>query len=128
MPTAKPPPRTTNLEDQQLKHFLKKDRITSFSEFAPDKELHKKYDNLIIFRSGDTFVCVFMTKEYQECKLTVIVEYKQTLCSPLILSAFKDGLQVPLGRILNPNNGFASYSQFFEAVHLSLNYDIPMSI
>ena len=39
LPTAKPPPRSTNVQDQQLKYFLKKDKIASFFEFSPDKEL-----------------------------------------------------------------------------------------
>lgn len=126
LPTTKPPPRQTNVEDQQLNHFLKKDKIASFSEFAPEKQLLKKYDNLITSRSADKLVCAFMTKEYEECKLTVIVENKPTLCSPLIFTAFRNGVRVPLGKILNPNNGLSSYSQFFEAVHVSLNYNVPL--
>ena len=127
LPTAKPTLRSTNQEDRQLNYFLKKDRITSLSEFFPDKDLLKKYDNVIIYRPNGKFISVFMKEEFQTCKLTVIVEDKRTLCSPLTLSAFKDGIRVPLGKVLNPNNGLASYSQFFEAVHLSLNYDIPVN-
>ena len=74
LPTPHPPPRSTNQEDQQLKYFLKKDMITSLSEFFPDKELQKKYENVIITRPTDKFICVFMTTEYKKCKLIVMVE------------------------------------------------------
>ena len=33
---------------------------------------------------------------------------------------------VPLGKILNPNNGLRSYSQFHEAVRLAINYRLPL--
>jgi len=81
--------------------------------------------SLIISKSTEKFVCVFMSSDYQECKLTVIVDKKPTLCSPLVLSAFKSGISVPLGKILDPKNGLSSYSQFYAAVHSALNYDIP---
>ena len=45
------------------------------------------------------FICVFMTKEYKECKLTVIVKNKQTLCSPLIFSAFNNGIHALFGTL-----------------------------
>ena len=43
-----------------------------------------------------------------------------------MFSAFKNGISVPLVKILNPNNGLSSYSHFYAAVHISLNYDIPL--
>ena len=92
--------------------------IHSFCDFSPDKELQKKYDNLIISRSEDKFVCIFMSKDFQVSDLSVIVYNESTLCSPLTLSDFKNGIRVPLGKILNPNNGLNCYSQFFEAVHV----------
>lgn len=124
LPTPKLPPRTTNAEDQQLKYFLQRDKISSFAEFIPDKELNKKYGNLIISRAEDRFVCLFMTDRYEESYLSIIVQNTPTLCSPLVLSAFKKGINVPLGKILNPNNGLNSYSQFFEAVHSAWNYNL----
>lgn len=124
LPTPKPAPRQSKPEDQQLNYFLEKDKITSFSDFFPDKELHKKYDNLMISRSEDKFVCIFMSNNFKESYLTIIVHNKSTLCSPLTLSAFKNGISVPLGNILNPNNGLAYYSQFFEAVNSVCNYDL----
>ncbi|KAF2363676.1 hypothetical protein FHG87_005568 [Trinorchestia longiramus] len=60
-----------------------------------------------------------------ECSLSVIVENKPTLCSPLTLSAFKDGISVPLFKTLHPNNGLRSYTQFDETVRLAMHYDIP---
>lgn len=125
LPTPKPAPRPAKKEDKQLRHFLEKDKITSFDTFSPDRDLHKTYSNLIISRSDGKFVCVFMTENFRECTLSVIVENKPTLCSPLTLSAFKDGISVPLG-ILNPNNGLSSYSQFKEAVRLAVNYTVPL--
>lgn len=126
MPTPQPAPRKPKIEDQQLNFFLKKDTITSFSTFSPDKELLKKYKNVLITRSEDRFVCIFMDKDYTESFASIIVHNKPTLCSPLTFSAFKNGIVVPLGKILRPNNGLSSFSQFFEAVHAVLNYDPPV--
>lgn len=124
LPTAKPAPRPPKPEDQQLKYFKKKDKITSFAEFLPEKQLHKKYENLMLSRSEERFICVFMARDYSESKLSIIVHNKSTLCSPLTLQAFKDGISVPFGNILNPNNGLSSYSQYFEAINFVINYDI----
>ncbi|KAF2361460.1 hypothetical protein FHG87_007789 [Trinorchestia longiramus] len=65
-----------------------------------------------------------MTDNFSECSLYVIVENKPTLCSPLTLSAFKNGISVPLFKILHPNNGLRSYTQCDETVRLAMNYDI----
>lgn len=127
LPTPKLAPHPAKVEDQQLKYFLQKDTITSIDAFKPDRDLLKKYKNLIISRSEERFVCLFMTENFSECSLSVIVENKPTLCSPLTLSAFKSGVSVSLGRTLHPNNGLRSYSQFYEAVRLAVNYDIPHS-
>ncbi|KAF2367885.1 hypothetical protein FHG87_001357 [Trinorchestia longiramus] len=61
----------------------------------------------------------------QATVLSVFVENKPTLCSPLTLSAFKNGISVPLFKTLHPNNGLRFYTQFDETVRLVLNYDIP---
>ena len=45
---------------------------------------------------------------------------------PLTLSAFKNGMNVSLSKIFNPNNGLSSYSQFFEAVHSVVSYETPL--
>ena len=71
-------------------------------------------------------MCIFMSKDFQVSHLSVIVYNESTLCSPLTLSAFKNGIRVPLGKILNPNNGLNCYSQFFEAVHVAYNYNLPV--
>jgi hypothetical protein len=128
LPTPKPSPRRVKVEDQQLKYFLQKDTISSLATFNPDKDLQKNYSesNLIISRSNERFVCVVMSEDFHECKLSILVENKPTLCSPLTLSAFKNGISVPLGKILSPNNGLSSYSQFHEAVRVAVNYDIPL--
>ena len=110
LPTPKPTPRPAKKEDRQLEFFLNKDTITSFASFKPDRELQKKYKNVIISRSDNKYVNLFMT---------------ENVCSPLTLSAFKSGFNIPLRKILYPNNGLRSYTQFFEAVHLAINYEIP---
>lgn len=126
LPTSKPKPRTAKKEDRQLNYFLQKDKLTSLSAFSPEKDLNKKYDNLIISRDDNKLVCVFMRQDYQESELTIIVENKATLCSPLTLTAFKDGIRVPLSKILRPNNGLSSYSMFFDAVHAAKIFIVPV--
>ena len=42
LPTPKPSPRKPKQEDEQLHYFQEKDRINSFCDFSPDKELQKK--------------------------------------------------------------------------------------
>ena len=81
--------------------------------------MNEKYDNIITYRTNDRLVCSFMTTNFQECKMTVIVENTPTLCSPLVLTAF---VRVPLSKILEPNNGLAYISQFFEALHIAKCY------
>ncbi|KAF2358646.1 Transposase Tc1-like [Trinorchestia longiramus] len=66
-----------------------------------------------------------MTDNFSACSLSVIVGNKPTLCSPLTLSAFKNGISVPLSKTLHPNNGLRSYTQFDETVRLVMHYDIP---
>ncbi|KAL8568279.1 hypothetical protein ACOMHN_040852 [Nucella lapillus] len=96
--------------------------------FHPEKELKEKYVNVVITRSADRFVCVFRAEGFSDCKLTVVVENKQTMCSTLVLYAYKSGVKVPFGKILNPNNGLSSYSMFHEAVHFAHNvYELPLS-
>ena len=67
-----------------------------------------------------------MSSDFRECEMTVLVENKSTLCSPLTCFAYKSGIRVPLGTILNPNNGLSSYSQFYAVVHTCFNYKIPL--
>ncbi|KAF2350986.1 hypothetical protein FHG87_018260 [Trinorchestia longiramus] len=125
LPSPKLTPLPVKVEDQQLRYFLQKDKITSFDAFKPERNLQKQYKNLIISRSKERLVCLFMTDNFNECSLSVIVENKLTLCSPLTLSAFKNGISVPLFKTLHPNNGLRSYTQFDETVRLAMHYDIP---
>ena len=67
-----------------------------------------------------------MSSDFRECELIVLVENKSTLCSTLVCFAYKNGICVPLGTILNPNNGLSSYSQFDAVVHTFLSYKIPL--
>ena len=65
-----------------------------------------------------------MTENFSEsfcdCKKTQL-----TLWYLLTCSVFKKGISVALGKAVHPNNGLRSYSQFDEAVHLAINFDIP---
>ncbi|KAF2361106.1 Zinc finger C3HC4 RING-type [Trinorchestia longiramus] len=90
LPSPKPAPRPAKVEDQQLRYFLHKDKITSFDAFKPERNLQKQYENLIISRSKERLVCLFMTDYFSERRLSVIIENKPTLCSPLTFSAFKN--------------------------------------
>ncbi|KAF2363030.1 hypothetical protein FHG87_006215 [Trinorchestia longiramus] len=125
LPSPKPAPRPAKVEDQQLRYFLQKNKITSFDDFKPEPNLQKQYKNLIISRSKERLVCLFINGYFSECSLSVIVENKPTLCSPLALSAFENGISVPLFKTLHPNNGLRSYTQFDETVRFAMNYDIP---
>ncbi|KAF2361189.1 hypothetical protein FHG87_008051 [Trinorchestia longiramus] len=125
LPSSKPAPRPAKVEDQQLRYFLQKDKITSFDAFKPERNQQKQYKNLIISRSKERLVCLFMTDNFSEWSLSVIVENKPTLCSSLTLSAFKNCISVPLFKTLHPNNGLRSFAQFDETVRLAMNYDIP---
>ena len=113
-------------DNKQLDVFMARDRIKSFSEFLPDKKLHKEYNNVVITRRSDRCAFLFMSSDFRECEMTVLVENKSTLCSPLTCFAYKSGIRVPLGTILNPNNGLSSYSQFYAVVHTCFNYKIPL--
>ncbi|KAF2353679.1 hypothetical protein FHG87_015561 [Trinorchestia longiramus] len=123
LPSPKPAPRPAKVEDQ-LRYFLQKDKITSFDAFKPELNLQKQYKNLIISRSKESLVCLFMTDNFSECSLSVIVENKPTLCSSLTLSAFKNGIRLLLFKTLHPNNGLRSYTQFDKTVCLAMHYDI----
>ncbi|KAF2355539.1 hypothetical protein FHG87_013704 [Trinorchestia longiramus] len=125
LPSPKPAPRPAKVEDQQLRYYLQKDKITSFDAFKPERNLQKQYKNLIISRSKERRVCLFINGYFSECSLSVIVENKPTLCSPLTLSAFKNGISVPLFKSLHPNNDLRLYTQFDETVRLAMHYDIP---
>ncbi|KAF2349009.1 hypothetical protein FHG87_020235 [Trinorchestia longiramus] len=124
LPSPKLTPRPAKEENQQLRYLLQKNKIISFDAFKPERNLQKQYKNLIISRSKERLACLFMTDNFSECNLSVIVENKPTLCSPLTLSAFKNGISVPLFKILHPNNGLRSYTQFDEIVRLAMHYDI----
>ncbi|KAF2355625.1 hypothetical protein FHG87_013621 [Trinorchestia longiramus] len=68
-----------------------------------------------------------MTDYFRECSLSVIVENKPTLCSPLTFSTFKNDISTTV-KTLHPSNGLKSYTQSDETVRLAMNYnmyDIP---
>ena len=67
-----------------------------------------------------------MSSDFRKCELTVLVENKSTLCTPLVCFAYKNGIRA-LGTILNPNNGLSSYSQFDAVVHTCISYKIPLN-
>ena len=126
LPTPQPPRRPAKQVHKQLEIFLARDRIKSFNDFVPDKKIQKDYDNVVITRSSDKCAFLFMSSDFRECELTVIVENKSTQRSPVVCFTYKNGICVPLGTILNPKNGLSSYSQFDAAVHTCLSYKIPL--
>ena len=127
LPTEKPPPRPprNDIEDRQVAHQNRKDRLKKLSTFSPDKSLKKKYSKdyfLIFSRTNEQFVCLFMSLDLTECQLSVIVKTAKSLTSELAMTIHKCGIRVPLGSILNPNNGLNSYSMFDEAVRIAVNF------
>ena len=123
LPTPKPSPRQQKDPNQHLYHFLKKDKITSFVDFTPEKQLKQEFNNVFVSRSEDKFSCVFMSEDCRESIGTIIVHNRPTLCSPLTVEAYSNGLRVTsLSQILNPNNGMSTYSQFFEVVNRVKNF------
>ncbi|KAF2363478.1 Reverse transcriptase domain [Trinorchestia longiramus] len=122
LPSTKPASPPTKVEDQQRRYFLQKDKITSFDAFKPECNLQNQYKNLIISKSKEMLACLFMTDNFSECSLSVIVENKPTLCSLLTLSAFKNGISVSLFKILHPNNGLRSYTQSDETLRFAMTY------
>ncbi|KAF2357357.1 Ribonuclease H-like domain [Trinorchestia longiramus] len=75
------------VEDQQLRYFLQKDKITSFHAFKPECNLQKQLKNLIISRSKARLVCLFMTdnfniKELYESKYSDYYTHS-ICCQPL---------------------------------------------
>ncbi|KAF2347781.1 Reverse transcriptase domain [Trinorchestia longiramus] len=65
VPSSKPAPRLAKIEDQQLRYFLLKEKITSFDAFKPERNLQKQYKNLIISSSKERLVCLFMTDNFR---------------------------------------------------------------
>ncbi|KAF2361028.1 hypothetical protein FHG87_008212 [Trinorchestia longiramus] len=64
LPSPKAAPCPAKVEHQQLRYFLQKDMITSFDAFKPERNLQKQYKNLIISRSKERLVCLFMTDNF----------------------------------------------------------------
>ena len=123
LPTSKPSPRPPKDPMKHLRKFLEKDKIGSFQEFTPDKDLREQFKNVIISRSDTKFVCIFMSEDFRECTASISVHNKTTLCSPMVVEAFKCGIHVSsVSSILNPNNGLSTYSQFFEVVNRVHNF------
>ena len=60
----------------------------------------------------------------------MIVKNKPTLCSDLTFNALKNGITVPLGKMLEPNNGLKFCSQFEDTVNMysAVSYCIPFDI
>ncbi|KAF2350792.1 hypothetical protein FHG87_018451 [Trinorchestia longiramus] len=104
LPSPKPAPRPAKVEDQQLRYFLQKDKITSFDAFKPERNLQKQYKNLIISRSKERLVFLLvdevqirttvsfsggllsgMAENNRNCKATSILITRERLaeeCSP----------------------------------------------
>ncbi|KAF2361325.1 hypothetical protein FHG87_007924 [Trinorchestia longiramus] len=72
LPSPKLALRPAKEEDQQLRYFLQKDKITSFDAFKPERNLQKQCKNLIISRWEERLLCLFMTDNFSECNLSHI--------------------------------------------------------
>ena len=126
IPTPMPPPRPSKVEFVAQKFFDKKDKFDSFNSFSPQKDLRKKYSNFIYERSGEKHIFVFLKADLSESWLVITVLNKSVLTSPVTFHAFKHGIEVAVPKsILNPNNGFNRYSQFFEAVNFAMQSQLP---
>ncbi|KAF2347151.1 hypothetical protein FHG87_022094 [Trinorchestia longiramus] len=79
LPSPKPAPRPAKVKDQQLRYFLPKDKITSFDAFKPERNLQKQYKNLIISRSKERLVCLFMTDYFTHTSAYVDTEKDKKL-------------------------------------------------
>ena len=64
LPTPKPAPRKPKQVDVQLKYFMERATILSFNDFHPEKELMKKYDNVLTCRQKDKIAFIFMTQDF----------------------------------------------------------------
>ena len=147
LPSPKAAPRPPKDENRQLNKFEKSDLITSFDNFSPDAQLRESYkeqnrtEKIIISRSVEktdqgvvksrTFVCIFMSEDYSYSKGSIVVHDKPTMCSPLTIEAFQNGIRVTslrADKIVNPNNGLSRYSQFFEVVNRMRNFHPPTDI
>ena len=129
LPIPKPKPRTTNEPDAQLRYFLECDRISDYDSFHPESDLSKKYSNNVIFfqRNADSLKCTFLSSNLESVLILVTVFNRKTTTSPLTLTITKQGFRVPLKKLLNPNNGLTSVSQFFDCVHNALIHEISLS-
>ncbi|KAF2346595.1 Anticodon-binding domain, partial [Trinorchestia longiramus] len=81
LPSPKPASPPAKVEDQQLRYFLQKDKITSFDAFKPERNLQKQYKNLIISRSKERLVCLFMTDNLNEVQIRPTVSSSGGLLS-----------------------------------------------
>ncbi|KAF2366741.1 Zinc finger C2CH-type [Trinorchestia longiramus] len=77
--SPKPAPRPAKVKHQQLRYFLQKDTITSFDAFKPERNLQKQYKNLIISRSKERLVCLFITDNFTHTSAYVDTEREKKL-------------------------------------------------
>ena len=89
LPSAKPAPRPAKVEDKQLRNFLQKDTITSFDAFKRD--LQKQCKNLIISKSEERFVCLFMTENFRESSLSIACRKQTHFVLPNDLHRVQEG-------------------------------------
>ena len=94
LPTPKQAAKKLKQEDVQLKYFMEKDTL----EFDPEKRTAEKYNNVVTSRQKHEIVNIFMTQDLLSTEQTknCIVHNVGKLRSPLILSAYKEGTQVPI--------------------------------
>ena len=81
-----------------MKYFMEKDTIRSINEFDPEKRTAEKYNNVVTSRQKYEIVYIFMTQDLLSTNRPkyCIVHNVGKLRSPLMLSAYKGGTQVPI--------------------------------
>ena len=129
LPTPKPDPRPAKPEFALQSCFDQKDKFLSYEEFFPEKELKKKYKEMIFIRTEEKYRFILMNEECTKNEMTITVFNKQTLCSPAVVCAFKEDFKVPIPRtIIDPNSGISRYSQLFEVVNFTVQYEVPVNL
>ena len=125
LPSKKPTPRKTKIPFATQAYFDNKDRFKSFSDFSPISRLSKKYNDFLVHHGEEQVSFVFLNSGITQCMAIVTVSNNKTDFSPATISAFKNGLEVPIPLgIVNPNKGLNRYSQFMESVNFVLHYDL----
>ena len=59
LPTPKPPPRKPKQEYAHQTFFDKNDKVFSFESFFPEKNMYKRYSNILQMRKENQITCFY---------------------------------------------------------------------